>query len=192
MKPNRSLLPVILGGVAAAMAAGYYLYATSRASVEIARYTVVRSSGDFEIRDFPALAVARTSMRGEDDSFLRLFRFIQRGNDRQENIPMTAPVFLDGGHTMSFVLPETMPVSAAPKPADEGVTLDQRPAARVAVYRYSGAASDANERAAREKLRAWVEAEGIRTEGDPSVAYYDSPMVPGFLKRNEVMLRIAE
>jgi hypothetical protein len=42
------------------------------------------------------------------------------------------------------------------------------------------------------KLRAWIAAEGLQTFGEPIIAYYDAPIIPGFLRRNEAMLRIVD
>lgn len=57
----------------------------TRAGYESAPYKVLRSSGKFEVRDYPALTVVETPMAGGGDesssSFNRLFRFITGGNE---------------------------------------------------------------------------------------------------------------
>jgi hypothetical protein len=68
---------------------------TTRAGYESAPYTVVRSSGKFEVRDYPALTMVETLMTsggsGADGSFNRLFRFITGSNDTKQKIAMTTP-----------------------------------------------------------------------------------------------------
>ena len=53
---------------------------TARGAYESAEYSVVESQGNFEIREYVELLVASTDMefaqRGEDGSFMRLFKYI--------------------------------------------------------------------------------------------------------------------
>lgn len=163
------------------------------AATEIAAYTVSARDGDFELRDYPALALVRTES-GEGD-FMRLFRYISGGNKAGQKIAMTAPVLV--GHEgekkgMSFVMPEKVAATGeVPAPEDPAVVKDSLPAGQFAVYRYSGGRSEANEQEALAKLRAWVGARRLEATGEPLFAYYDPPWIPPFLRRNEVMLRIA-
>jgi hypothetical protein len=172
----------------------YWLLTTSRAFTEKARYTLQRKEGAFELRDYPPLPVATVEMTGTGDAaFMRLFRFIGGSNARQEKIAMTTPVLLDGGSAgsrMSFILPEKANAAGAPQPADSSIALVERPAERVAVYRFSGGTSLEREKVAVVKLRAWLDAQGLSATGDPVIAYYDAPFIPGFLRRNEAILRL--
>ena len=85
---------------------------TSRAGYESAPYRVVRTAGQFEVRDYPPLTVVETPMQGPasgmNGSFNRLFKFITGGNGSKEKIAMTTPVFITGNEsnaTMAFVMP---------------------------------------------------------------------------------------
>ena len=40
-----------------------------------------------------------------------------------------------------------------------------------------------------DRLRAWMQAEGLKELSPPVYGYFDPPWTPGFLRRNEVMLR---
>jgi hypothetical protein len=113
---------------------------TSRSGYKSAPYTVVRSEGDFELRDYPALKLVETAMRdgGSGGSFNRLFRFITGGNDAGKKIAMTTPVFMTGDEsTMAFVMPADL--GKVPQPTDGSVTIREMPAGRFAVLRFSGA-----------------------------------------------------
>ena len=109
---------------------------------------------------------------------------------------MTTPVFFDGEpgaqERMTFVMPEETVRTGIPAPSTAAVTLEDRPAQRVAVYRFSGSNRAAREREAVAKLRAWIASEGLQTLGEPIIAYYDAPFIPRFLRRNEAMLRIVD
>jgi hypothetical protein len=186
--------------IAAAGAAGvalYWLAKGSRAFVEKASYHLKQKDGDFELRDYPDLTLATAPMRQGERSkaFNKLFGFITGRNDRGERIPMTAPVLIQTAgaqSAMSFVIPAGLLAQNPPQPEDESVTVARRPAERVAAYRFYGRATDANERLAVGKLRDWLRRQGLNPTGEPIVAYYDAPWIPPLLRRNEVMLRVAD
>jgi hypothetical protein len=170
-----------------------------RSGYESAPYSVVRTDGKFELRDYPALTVVETPMpreaSGTDGSFMRLFRFISGSNGAKEKIAMTTPVFMAGSEsnaTMAFVLPSKMKLSAAPKPADAALTVRELAAGRFAVLRFSGRRKAGAEAAALARLREWLAQEKLSTTGAPVYAYFDPPWTPGFLRRNEVMLPVQE
>jgi DNA gyrase inhibitor GyrI len=170
---------------------------TVRAGYESAPYKVVRSDGKFELRDYPVLTVVETRMgrgsNGSDGSFNRLFRFITGGNEANQKISMTTPVFMSGGDTnvkMAFVMPAKMKTEEVPKPSDPSVTVRELPAGRFAVLRYSGARNAKNEAEVLERLRAWMKQEGLKELSLPVYGYFDPPWTPAFLRRNEVMARI--
>jgi len=187
----------MLAGATALGGAVYWMLRFSRLGAERPEHVALRKDGRFELREYPPLAVARTEMEeGRSDSaFLRLFRFIDRGNDRGRKIAMTSPVIIDrtaGERTMNFVMPEQARQEGVPAPTDTDVKVGVRPSGRVAVYRYSGRTSEANEQSAIDELRSWMAREGLLPSGHPAVAYYDAPYLPPFLRRNEAMLTVAE
>lgn len=168
----------------------------SRAGYESAAYKVVRSSGQFEVRDYPPLMVVETPMRGggsgADGGFNRLFRFITGGNEAKQKIAMTTPVFMSGSDsnaTMAFVLPAKLTAGEVPKPTDGTVQVRELAAGRFAVLRFTGGRTAGKETAALERLKRWMESEGLRVSSPPVYAYFDPPWTPLFLRRNEVMLR---
>ncbi len=175
--------------------AAFWLVSTSRVATETPDYKVVRTDGKFEIRDYPALTVATTAMEGEEVNrgFGKLFRFITGSNQDSEKIAMTSPVLIDTAEkkkTMSFIMPGKAVEKGVPKPSEETVTLGKVQAARLAVLRFDGGRTAENEKAAIEKLKAWLDAEKLAGKGAPIFAYYDPPWTPTFTRRNEVMIRV--
>jgi hypothetical protein len=161
-------------------------------ATETPDYQVLIQDGKFEIREYPALRVVRTA--AGDGDFMRLFRYISGGNEAEQKIAMTAPVLMQhqGEKTgMSFIVPRDVAAGPVPAPKDAAVTTDTLPAGRFAVYRYSGGRNEPNEQQALEKLRAWTTQRQLEITGEPLFGYYDPPWIPTFLRRNEVMLRIA-
>jgi hypothetical protein len=167
-----------------------------RGGYESAPYAVVRAGGKFEVRDYPALTVVETPMarggNGSDNSFRRLFRFITGGNERGEKIAMTTPVFMSGDEsnaTMAFVMPAKMKSRQVPTPSDGSVTVRELPPGRFAALRFSGGRSAEKEAESLDRLRAWMKTECLSEMSPPVYGYFDPPWTPGFLRRNEVMLR---
>ena len=155
------------------------LTACTGGKYESPNYCVVSSDGAFEIRDYPQLTLVSTPMqhRGEDGSFMKLFRFIQGRNDR--------------AGTMSFVLPQAVAQHGVPTPSNSDVTLSTIPPTRYAAYRFSGSNNPASSEVAAKKLVAWVKSHHVEMLGSPLFAYYNPPWTPGFLRRNEVLIRTA-
>jgi hypothetical protein len=169
-------------------AVGIAACATSRARYETAPFKVIRTDGDFQIREYPELKIVTTARDADDTSFMRLFRYIDGGNVEKEKIAMTTPVFMVAGK-MAFVLPEKHK-TATPQPASAHVGVDTLQAQRVAVLRYSGTRTKDSEPQALAKLTAWLQQNHLTQTGTPFSAYYDPPWTPGFLRRNEVLVPI--
>jgi DNA gyrase inhibitor GyrI len=163
---------------------------SSRAGYETAPYRVVRTDGNVELREYPTLAIVQTPMRGADDSFMRLFRYIDGQNTATQKIAMTTPVFMTGNE-MAFVLPVKTPADQIPQPKNSQVAVGSIPAGKFAVMRFGGRRNASNETNAVAALTAWLQRENLTATGDPIFGYFDPPWTPPFMRRNEVMLRLA-
>lgn len=165
---------------------------TTRAGYESAPYEVVRKDGRFEVRDYPALTVVETVTADGNDGFNRLFRFISGQNEAEQKISMTTPVFMAGDEskrTMAFVLPARISPEEAPRPNDDSVRVREMPGGRFAVFCFSGGRRAALEAETLETLKAWMREEGLEFVSTPIYGYFDPPWIPGFMRRNEVMLQ---
>ncbi len=171
---------------------------TSRFAYESPAYTVLEKDGAFEIREYPAMTVAASPMDNPDpmqgETFMRLFRYISKGNEAEQKIAMTTPVFMTGGEDgeMAFVVPREVAAEGAPQPKSDKVSVREMEGGKVAVYRYRGGWSEEESRAARKTLADWVKARGLTTRGDYFGAGYDPPFTPPAMRRNEVLVRIAD
>lgn len=196
--PGKILL--LLGGVMLTSAAWAGWKLTARSAYETAAYTVERADGDFEIRHYPELLMAATPMqdrRGNDGSFMRLFRYISGANEQDREVAMTTPVFMEQGsddtpNSMGFVLPAALGQADAPLPTDSQVELRPRAAGRYAVYRFAGEMNRSTRGAAEESLREWMASQQLPAETVSEAAGYDPPWTPGFLRRNEILIRLSD
>jgi hypothetical protein len=171
---------------------------------ETAEYRVVESEGRFEVREYPELMLAATTTQldeqGRDGSFMKLFRYISGANESRQKISMTTPVFMGkqegtSAVEMGFVMPKEVASSGVPKPTGEKVEIRKRSAGRFAVIRFSGQLNSKTAQDAEKKLREWMKKKELvadETGGASGVesAGYDAPFTPGFLRRNEVLIRL--
>ena len=172
---------------------------TARSAYESAEYTVIENDGDFEVREYPDLMLASTESRfdsqGEDGSFMRLFRYISGANDGKQKIAMTTPVFMDTGDDnvagdMGFVIPKNVTEQHVPEPTHETVEIRKRTGGRFAVIQFAGRLNSESVDSAEVKLRRWIDAKGLKCDGEIETAGYDPPWTPGPFRRNEVLIRL--
>ena len=83
-------------------------------------------------------------------------------------------------------------MTEVPQPDDSTIEVSQIEAGIFAVNRYSGWDNDKKDQEHLDLLNQWLAMEGLEPE-DPTPMYagFDSPYVPGFMRRNEVMLRMS-
>ena len=171
----------------------------SRFAYETAPYTVIEKDGHFEIREYSSLTLASTNAGGgdkddDDGAFMRLFRYIAKENEEETKIAMTTPVFMTSGEKgkMSFVVPDQVARDGAPVPKSSQVTIHSTAMGKVAAYRYSGKWHSSRRDEAQAKLEAWLEQKLLTPKGEYFSAGYDPPFTPGFLKRNEALVRLED
>jgi DNA gyrase inhibitor GyrI len=200
---------LLIAAVLAALAvAGLLVFVYVVQNVEQPEYALVRQDGAFELRDYPALTVAevrRTGPRREALSagFGPLARYIfareGEGERTGGKIAMTAPVVQqphratgDGREwTVGFIMPKAAVDAGLPQPANADVYITELAPRRVAAVRFSGRTTDDRTEAQRERLERWIAGQGLRTASAPVYAYYNDPLTPGPLRRNEILYDVA-
>ena len=198
--------------VGAALLGGAAFYYLREKQTEEPDYRALISDGDCQIRDYPAVTVAETVVEGPrrdalDRGFRRLADYIFAKSREGEKLEMTVPVMQDGGDPMAsdpplfdddlegawrtrFVMPSGRSSGDLPDPP-EGVELVELPPRKVAVVSFSGIANDRLLSQQEDRLRGWLARRGEASEAEPEYAFYNSPMIPGPLRRNEVWLALS-
>jgi effector-binding domain-containing protein len=182
-------------------------------AIEEPKYTVVKTDGKIEIREYQSYIVAEVFIPGSEMNeasnagFRKLFKYISGNNKsstdiamtapvtttRSEKIEMTAPVTTQqtaDGYTIAFVLPEEFTLATAPVPADSTIHLREIPVRRTAVIRFSGRWTDENMLEHQQMLFNWLKEHSIAVVAPPIIARYDPPFMPWFLRRNEIQIDI--
>ena len=198
--------------VGAALIGGAAVYYLREKQTEEPDYRALASDGDYQIRDYPPMTVAETVVNGPrksalSDGFKILADYIFAKSRDGEELPMTVPVIQDGGDPMAsdpplfdddleggwrtrFVMPGGRDEEDLPPPP-EGVELVELPARKVAVVSFTGRADDRLLSEQEDRLRGWLARRGEASEAEPEYAFYNSPMIPGPLRRNEVWLALS-
>ncbi len=192
---------LILCGIGALAAAGAgFFYLRERRGDQVP-YQSLKKAGSFELRAYPALLVAETVQIGEREraanrGFLRLASYIFAEEREGEPIAMIAPVLIeptsDGleGWKTRFVMPPEWTPDTLPAPGPE-VDINDIPARNVAAIRFAGRADDALLAEKETELRRWIADNDLEVMGDAEYAYYNSPVIPGPLRRTEVLIEVA-
>ena len=198
--------------VGAALIGGAALYYVREKQTEEPDYRALATDGDFQIRDYPAITVAETVVEGPrkqalSDGFGVLADYIFAKSRDGEKLAMTVPVMQDAGDPMAsdpplfddeleggwrtrFVMPDGREAKELPKPP-EGIELVEIPPRKVAVVSFTGRPDDRELASQEDRLRGWLARRGETSEAEPEYAFYNSPVIPGPLRRNEVWLALS-
>ena len=181
-------------------------------NVEQAKYEVVSSQGDIEVRLYAPMIVAEAEVTGDRKLAINKgFRIIADyifGNNisnknvamtapvvqlQSEKIAMTAPVTQEGNRSqwkVRFVMPASYTMATLPKPNNDVVKLVELPSKRFVVIRFSGMAGEASLKDHTEELNNFITGKKLSALSQASYAFYNPPWTLPFLRRNEVMIEI--
>ena len=194
-------------------AVGVVLSGPLMSRVEQAKYTLVKTEGNIEIRDYAANIVAETRVQGERgeamvDGFKRIADYIFGNNvsnvtahaaqQKSQRIAMTAPVIQktiddsDNSWAVRFVMPAEYTLETLPKPKNADVYIKAIPETRFAVIQFSGVGSDERLKKETELLRAYMTANHLQEISSPNYAFYNPPWTLPAWRRNEVMIQVEQ
>lgn len=192
--------------VGAALLGGAVYYFRERMTGE-PDYRPLETDGDHQIRDYPALTVAETVIGGpRKDALKEGYRILSdylEASDLSFILPVMQdcgdpmgsdpPLFdddLEGAWRTRFVMPPGRASDDLPDPP-ERVELVDLPPRKVAVVSFTGRATDELLTDQEDRLRGWLAKRGERANGEAEYAFYNSPMIPGPLRRNEIWLALS-
>jgi len=165
--------------------------------IETPQYEVVREVDDAEIRRYPKMVVAKTYLadssfdNNRSIGFRTIANYIFGGNDRGQQIAMTAPVVMDMSDTASmyFVMPSQYQAQELPRPNSGRVRIEEEAEKHLIVLRFGGFASDSRIRRKCERLSEIIQENGIQTKGDFLFMGYNAPW-DLINRRNEVAVEV--
>jgi DNA gyrase inhibitor GyrI len=192
-------------GVGAALLGGAAYYYLRERSQEEPDFRALESDDHYQIREYPALTVAETVVEGPRAEALDRAHRILAEYLSDEELPMMNPLLQDTGDPMAsdpplfdddlegawrtrLVMPGPRDQLPDPPP---GVELVDIPARKVAVVSFSGRWTERLLASQEDRLRGWLARRGEKSDAEPEYAFYNSPMIPGPLRRNEVWLALS-
>jgi hypothetical protein len=182
--------------------------------VEQAKYEVLESYGDFEVRDYAPMIVAEVEVSGErkeaiNQGFRIIADYIFGNNAPSQKVAMTAPVIQQSAEKIAmtapviqqgvgnqwkvrFVMPANYTMDTLPKPNNDAVKLEKVPGKRFAIIRFSGMAGEESLKEKTNALNAFITQKDLKAISQPTYAFFNPPWTLPFLRRNEVMVEIAK
>jgi effector-binding domain-containing protein len=179
---------------------------------ETPRYELIERREEVEIRRYAGYIKAEVTVDGQnyksavERGFRVLAEFIFGNNVSRQKIEMTTPVqarpaekiamttpvtmTLAGQYVVAFIMPASYTVDTLPLPNDPRIRISTIPEHIAAAIRFNGYFSQQKIDRNKERLARWLEEQGLEADGDFTLAGYNPPWVPGFLARNEVMVKL--
>jgi hypothetical protein len=179
---------------------------------ETPKYSIIKKYEEIELRQYPGYIQAQVNILGNnyksaiEKGFSILAGYVFGNNISRQKIEMTTPVQVshsqkiamttpvtvtgNDSFTVAFIMPAEYTLETLPLPKDSEIRFTSVQAHTMAAIRFSGYFQQNSIDKNKQSLSQWVAKEGLETEGDFIVAGYNPPWVPGFLARNEVLIKI--
>jgi len=164
-------------------------------AVEKASYKVIIKDRNFEVRLYDPMIVAvstETDLRGSS-GFNQLFNYNSGRNKESRKIAMTAPVINnldDDQPAIAFVMPKEYNLEELPLPLHSELQLKEIPERSVAAITFSGNINQEIIEKKKHELIKWLKEKQITALGSIELARYNPPFIPGFIKRNEIIIAV--
>lgn len=181
--------------------------------LESPSYTVVLKQNGYQVREYDPYIEARVVVADGENAlnqgFSKVGNYIFGGNtgkDGSESIAMTTPVLdrsvaiamttpvLDasegGSRVISFVMPKEWTLETLPTPNNSEVELREVAGHFIAAISYKEVYRGQRQNKVRDDFLAQLKKDGIEVSGEPTFAYFDPPMTPFFVRRNEIQVPI--
>jgi len=160
-------------------------------------YKLIDKLSNIEIRDYSSYVIARTSLNidlKEDNNMFRILAsYIFGGNERNESIPMTAPVTTysdnEDYHMIFYMLDADSPQDL-PKTDGQSIDFEEFTLGRCAVISFSWFTSNNRVHYYTDLLKDYVLENNLSTKSPYMVNRYDPPWRLPFLRRNEILVQI--
>ena len=189
----------IIAIVASVILIGFIFYSFKVKDIEMPKYRVIKQLGEVEIREYPSLILAKTSLKKSDydqegsNGFRTVAGYIFGGNQSQQKIAMTAPVIMSMGDSasMSFVMPSEYNMQDLPTPSNNQVKLIQESPKILAAIRFGGYSSTEKIKKYAEQLYAELKKNNLETRGELLYMGYNAPW-DVTNRRNEVAIELVK
>ncbi|NYB51294.1 MAG: heme-binding protein [Methanobacteriaceae archaeon] len=110
--------------------------------------------------------------------------------EKPKNYPLTRKNSESHIYRISFTMPSEYTLDTLPIPEDDRIKFKEVVNQRMAVLRFKGRVNHKLAEEEMNELKRWLKTNNIKPKSNFIVAQYNHPAVPGFLRRNEIMVEI--
>lgn len=157
-------------------------------------YTVIKAENKFEVRRMNDYFVVKAHIeeRLGYEGFNACFSYISGENEASQRFSMTAPVLnrLEGT-TMKDTAFVLLNQSSFPRPLNETM-IEQVNSRLMVVIKFKGNINNAIIEKKTQQLVIYIQQQGYTVKDGPWLARYNPPFIPGFLKRNELVMEVVD
>jgi hypothetical protein len=178
---------------------------------ETPSYSVLESENGFEIREYKPALMAEVRVDGDrsesvNKGFRILAAYIFGENEPAAKVAMTSPVTqtkttiamtspvtqakVGEEWLVQFMMPSKYTMQTLPKAKDSRIRFFMTKPSQKAAVVFSGFTNDSAVESQTQKLKDWAAARGLKTTGEPVIAYYDDPFTFPWNRRNEIQLEL--
>jgi len=165
--------------------------------IESPEYKVLKTIDEVELRLYPKMIVAKTSLADKSfenqgsNGFRTIANYIFGGNEKNQKIAMTAPVVMEmsDSATMYFVMPKQYKKEELPNPSSKNVRIVEEAPKTLAVITYGGYSSDKKIEKHQKELMNVLAKNKIKTKGAFMYMGYNAPW-DVINRRNEVAIEV--
>lgn len=185
--------------------------------VERPQTNTVQVYDSFEIRTLPSQILATVTVTADNESqaawkgFRALGGFIFWDNIRKDNIAMTAPVISQESsqniamtapvtsqewsnwtYDVAFIMPSKWTMETLPVPNNTQVKLSENESSTIAVRTFAWYARNVTVKKQKERFKAALEKESITTDWSFTLAQYNDPRTPPWMRTNELWIPLKQ
>lgn len=166
------------------------------------KFSLVQKSGNFEVRDYPAMLIAEVLVTGamaqaSGKGFRAIADFIFGNNISLDGgslkIDMTVPVVISkrkDDWSFYFVMPSEYSLETLPKPNNSQIKIKNLKNRKCAVLKFSGSVTEEKLNSKTAELISWINSKNLNMTGVAQLARYNPPWTLPFLRRNEIIIEI--
>lgn len=171
----------------------------NRRKIETYPYTVLKTLGAIEIREYEASLFTSVTIPSNEyrtassKGFSILGGYIFGGNHRNEKIAMTSPVAmsLEDSMTVMFMVPKGVEKESLPNPHSSAIRFREEPSKIMATITFGGWANDRRIEKYKQKLVKALNSAGVPHTNHYYIFGYNPPY-DILNRKNEVVVELAE
>ena len=169
--------------------------------LEKPKYSVELAERNFQIRAYEQHIIAKVITDGERQQALRngfrpLVRYIGAKERGGNKISMTVPVMQEKNSSndwsVFFFMPSEFTKNSLPPAVDKNIQFEDVMARKTAAITFSGLTTNQLLIDKEKSLLEWIHQNNYTQIGKPIYAFYNDPLTPSFLRKNEILINVLE